>query len=300
MINIICVCIIVAFVYFFYFKKETFTSEIVTIEPTNYNKMILKDAINKINTESVNIVLENSKYFTVYRPGTFSSSLIELVKKMVTPYINKINILTETCNVLNGIDNILLENFDSTKRYTIDFFIYYTSKYVKTRIICIFLLKNNDVKLSNINLGNSKYINKTYIKENNNYIGDFKPSLLESSLEKSSLTGKKKNPDGRQSDDENSWIQHKDVELLEQKCIDVFPSRKVKHNWTVEGIQYTEFSNNPEMIGINSSENRRRVIGSFNPTIATLPSDNLGLRGGLFNLGEIMPGFPTSGGSSSF
>ena len=87
--------------------------------------------------------------------------------------------------------------------------------------------------------------------------------------------------------------------LEEKKCMDVFPSRKVKHDWTVEGIQYTEHCKNSNTNGINSGFNKRRIVANFNPTIATLPSDNLGLRGGLFNLGGIMPGFPTTGGSSS-
>jgi len=175
MIYVISIFIILTFIYFYFLKKESFTSEIITNVPTNYNKMILKDAIEKINTESIIIGLENPNYFTVYRPGTFTTSLIQLVEKMITPYINKINTLTETSNILDGIDNVLLENFDLTNRYTIDFFIYDISKYVKTRIICIFLLKNNNVKLSSINLSNSKYIdNKMYIKEKKNNIGNFK------------------------------------------------------------------------------------------------------------------------------
>lgn len=262
--------------------------------------MILKDAIEKINVNTSTKGLDKPNYFTVYRPGTFTNSLLDIVKKLVNPVIGEINDLTKTNNILNGIDNVLLEDFSKSKRYTIDFFIYDITTFVKTRLICIFVIEENKPNLLSIHLSNSKYINnKMYNNETKETIGNFQPSVLESSLEKSLVTEKKTNPDGRQSDNENSWIQPKAAQDLEKKCMDVFPSRKVKHDWTVEGIQYTEHCKNSNTNGINSGFNKRRIVANFNPTIATLPSDNLGLRGGLFNLGGIMPGFPTTGGSSS-
>ena len=45
--------------------------------------------------------------------------------------------------------------------------------------------------------------------------------------------------------------------------------------------------------GINSSETNRNIVAKFNPTIHTLPRDNLGLAG-YFDLSLGIPSFPTS------
>jgi len=219
------------------------------------------------------------------------------MKKLLNPIIDKINKLSNTNNIIHDFDNIVLENYDKTKKYTIDFFIYDVKKYVKTRLISIIVYENNICTLIGINLSNSNYINEMNVNKMDSKtidsLGKFKQIPTNTSLEQSLITYSKCNPDGKQSDDENSWIQPIKAEILEQSNKKVFPSRKVSDGWTTQGIQYTDPCLNDS--GINSSDIGRRVTATFNPTIPALPRDNLGLRGGIFNSAGIMPSFPSTG-----
>jgi len=98
-------------------------------------------------------------------------------------------------------------------------------------------------------------------------------------------------PNGIQekSHQRNNWIQPAIAKKIEEAGASVFPCRQVYNLWNSQGIQKTDYECN----GINSSPLKRRVVGSYNPTVNELPRDNLGLHG-FFDLAVGIPSFPTS------
>ena len=301
--KLLIIIIIIFFLLFMLKYKEKFINS--DINPVNYNKMILSDAIHKINYNTKGYYFENPDSSVIYRPGTFNKPLLDKVSNLINPVINNINTYTNTNNVLHEIDNIVIETKGITKKYIIDFFTYDNKNYVKTRFIINIIETNDNVIVNNINLANSQY--RSNIIQSDNKIHNIHKNTVispdqylkndnvlgnnDTSLEHSEVTYEHVN-NGIRSLHMNEWIQPIQAEILEQCNKSQFPSRKVYTEWTKQGIQYTD--NGLGTDGINSSDYDRRIVASFNPTVTGLPRDNFGLKS-IFDLSVGIPSFPTSG-----
>ena len=290
---------------------EEFKNSNYTPQAKNYNNLLLKQAINQMNFESKSYILSEPDEILNYRPGTFNEKLLLKIHSILNPIINKINKLTNTKQILLNIDNVNTSKYNNnnTEKITVDFFVYDIKNYVQTRLICTIIFIDNKYNLNNINLSNSNYIenkqknesirpdidSSLIIKDSNFLKNDVKYDISKTTLENSMLKYGTKN-NGILEKNMHSWIQPIEAEKIEKSNKPIFPARKVKTEWNVKGIQPIE-SSIPvgiwDKFGINSSDNSRKVIASFNPTVTGLPRDNFGLHS-LFDLSIGIPSFPHS------
>ena len=248
----------------------------------NYNFQVFpKLDFNNI----INLLNENTEKFEKRKlikhlrfiPGTFDNKLLKKIDCLVKPIINRINNLNKETYIIMEYNEIILSLDKENNIYVfIDFFIYNTKHFNQKRRLLINIAVNNlgHKYLNYINLYNSGkidngIIDKTILETGpiNNY-KDLKISNY-----------KKRNP----------WILPDTLTNIKP-----FPCNNIVNIWNNKSIKMVKYKGK-KCFGINSSNNSRNIMPYFNPTLNTLPRDNLGLLG-LFDLAVGIPSFPTSQG----
>lgn len=248
-----------------------------------YNNQIMHQPIltldNALNTISnMNHIFSNPIFGKLdkrvrFIPGTLTTTIKEKINCILVPIINYLNQLTTMDFIVMEYNTVLIDlDIDKNFKLDIDFFIYNKKDHnSKTRILCNILIDYQD----------NKYIN--YIHRYNDN-GDLNVSLLNHTELEHSLIKNYKNLRINPYFIRNKWIPPIPNELTD---INPFPCNKIYNIWDTNGIKYIK-KNGKQCYGINSSSGKRNVLPSQNPTIHSLPRDNLGLLG-LFDLSIGLP-----------
>jgi len=276
-------------------------------------KITLHSFINNVQKKIVPKKLGKIISKTIYRPGLMTIKLKQDLNNIITPLINKLNCITGEKYIIHEYDIIILEKDTfNNKKYIVDFFIFNTTNYTKTRLITEIIIDNNkSIYINYINISNAKYLDKpTQIKSNNihnigtNFViksanvndlnkQSFNKNLIgihQTNLENSNIRLPNNNGIQDPSFVRNPWIEH-----ITKKAH--FPCRKVYNKWDIHSNHITDHKTSTCQ-GLNSSAYNRKFIGNYNPTIHELPRDNFGLKS-MFDLSQGIPSFPTATGTPS-
>ena len=213
-------------------------------------------------------------------PGTLTTAIKEKINCILVPIINYVNELTTMDFIVMEYNTVLIElDIEKNFKLDIDFFIYNKRDHnSKTRIVCNIIVDHLD----------NKYIN--YIHRYNDN-GDLNVSLLNHTELEHSLIKNYKNLRINPYFIRNKWISPNKLTNMNP-----FPCNKIYNIWDTNGIKYIK-KNGKQCYGTNSSAGKRNVLPRQNPTIHTLPRDNLGLLG-LFDLSVGSPGIRPRGSIS--
>lgn len=283
---------------------------IIQEQYTNPN-IIISKALKTLGKEKKNIGEIVNK--TIYRPGSITVQLKKMISCLLHTIIIELNNILKQHYIIHEFDVIIIEiDREKNKKILVDFFIINTNTSVKKKLITEIILIDNTPHVNYIKLSNAKYNKTTYkilpndvhnvgtnlvLKNENmldlhltehkkNFIGENLSTLESSEIDYLPISNSYQNI----STFRNKWI--KPIQTSLNLDNNIFPSRKIYNRWNAKGLQSTDKKkcNNG---GINSSETNRNLVAQFNPTIHTLPRDNLGLAG-YFDLSVGIPSFPTS------
>lgn len=295
---------ILIFILIFYnrnYFNESFSNK---IEST----LTIKESLDLINKNLLNKTI-NMQYKNIYRPGIITSKLKEKIGCVIKPIIDDINRLTNMNNIIIDYDIIIKEwNKNGDIKYIIDFFMYDIKRIQSNRLITEIIFINNNMNINYVNLSNSIHLKEPNIlsgnnihnigsniiikdenKDNNNLENTI--GLENTELEYKGISSKNETNNGKQNISiiRNKWYNP----IKNKQNINTFPCRKIYHKWNRQGIMDIQ-NKNVNCVGIDSSTKCKRTpVGSFNPTLHTLPRDNLGLLGILpFNLAKEVIGMP--------
>lgn len=280
---------------------------------TKKGELELHSIIGKISNLNKNKLLGGQITKNIYRPGSLTRHMKYEMSLLLKPIIENISKTTNKKYIIDDFEAVIVEK-DSNKntKYLIDFFVQNLSDNFSTKLISEIYVDNmgistiNFVKESNNlviqapskidgsdihNIGTNQVIKNDNTEDLNQL--QHKPSIIGANkinIDNSKVSFKT-HVDGIQENSflRNDWIQPICAQKLENSGTKVFPCRQIYNQWNHQGVQKTEINCN----GINSSCSKRRVVGSYNPTITELPRDNLGLNA-MFDLAVGIPSFPTS------
>ena len=311
MIIYIILILIIIFIFFLIYKTYFKTKHVQ--KKYIYSNLIISKALKNLGKEKKKIGNIINK--TIYRPGSITIKIKKYISYLLNNIIMELNNLLDKHYIIHDLDVIIIEiDKNKNKKILVDFFIINTTTNVTKRLITEIIIKENKPHVNFIRLSNAKYINSinkisprdvhniginTVIKKENmndlNHLNDLKNKYIGlnlSSLESTDINYHLKNNSCQNvSKIRNNWIKPTQIKSIKYKN-NIFPNRKIYNKWDNKGIQSIDKISLLNE-GINSSETNRNIVAKFNPTIHTLPRDNLGLAG-YFDLSLGIPSFPTS------
>lgn len=280
-----------------------------------YKKINLAQALDKINSLSLEHKKLQGKYqIYKYRFATITQKITEESKKILCPYLQRINQLTHNNFHIMDYDTVV-KNIDASHNflYLFDFFIQDVTAHYQQRLIAEIYIDTdgnrhlNFIKVSNAEnrkeyakildtkvhgINTNQVLKKDNIKNADLQETNFKIIGIENtSLENSMLSVPMNNPYEEKSSKRNPWILHYGVTDKIISGEKAWPCGQVSSCWDTKGI----LINPPEKsdcTGRNTSTSKRNIVASFNPDHTVLPKDGLE-NGYLFDLAKGIPSFPT-------
>ena len=227
------------------------------------------------------------------------------IVKILNMIIKKLNRENNSKLYLSGIDQVSSEKQgDGSVRYVVDFFVHNLNSKTTKRIIVVFIIHNNIVKVVTINYSNAmKYDEKSFsdyehknliltddnvgcsLNSTNHHIMGANEGSLEYSKFKSA--GKKKVPTPT---DFNKWILPKGTQTCSLDAVNNFPCRRQSKCWNSDGVHFTECES-CDCFGIKSHGKQLESRPYENPTVNKLETE-FADNHWLFDLSKGISSFP--------
>lgn len=280
-----------------------------------YQKLDLTNSLKHINESSLDTIKLQGKYqIYKYRFATVSQKIKEESKKILCPYLQRINQLMHTNFKIMDYD-VVIKKIDKNNNflYLFDFFIYDVTSYYQQRLISEIHVSSqgirhlNFIKVSNAEnrkeyakildtevhgINTNQVIKPDNIKNADLRETNFKVIGMEhTSLENSLLTVPMNNPYEGKSSERNPWVLHQGVRDKIISGEKAWPCGTVSSCWDTSGILINP-PTTKNCQGRNTSTSKRNLVASFNPDHPVLPRDGLS-NGYLFDLAKGIPSFPT-------
>ena len=236
---------------------------------------------------------------------TLPDSQREKLLKILNLIINRINSENKSKLFLSGIDQVSAEKQgDGSLRYVVDFFVHNLDNKTTKRIILVFVLMNNNVKIETINYSNAiKHPDKVFsdfVHTNLILTDDNLGCSLNSTnhhvmgANEGSLEYSKFNPAGKKMvptpTDFNKWILPKGIQTCSMDAENNFPCRRQSKCWNSDGIHFTECES-CNCFGIKSHGHQIHKRPYENPTVNRLETE-FGENHWLFDLSKGISSFP--------
>jgi len=260
------------YLYRLFFKHKIIQK---TVSLQVMRKLDFNETIKMLNENTEKF--ENLKLIKHLRfiPGTYNDKLLKKISCLINPIINKINELSRDIYIVMEYKEIILSLDKNNNIYIfIDFFVYNVKHFNQKKRLLINCVVNN--------LG-YKYLN--HIRLYN--FGKIDNGILDKTVLETSKITNYKNMKISGYKKRNAWILPDTLTNIKP-----FPCNNIINIWNNKSIKMVKYKGK-KCYGINSSNFQRNSMPYFNPTLNTLPRDNLGLLQ-LFDLALGIPSFPTS------
>lgn len=271
LIYITFIVLLLSFLLYIVYNPKKKKNKDLYHNPIEIPLLSLDDALKFMNS----IPQENYNFGSIRKsvrfiPGTITTDIKNKVSCIIQPLVSTLNKLSKKDFIIMEYNTILIDlDIDNNFKLGLDFFINSIKDNKRLRLVAEIIVDNLD----------NKYLN--YMNKYNNSELDL--SILDKTSLENSAVKNYKNLRVNNWMLRNKWIPPKGNTNNKP-----FPCNKLYNIWDNNGINYVERCSKG-CYGINSAPGVRSILPKWNPTLHTLPRDNLGLLG-LFDLAVGMPG----------